>query len=92
MKNFSLFYLCIIFCSGLFAQNPRRQRKRILLYGATAHIGNGDVIESSLIVLENGKILTIEDATNIRVDISNAEYYDVIGKHVYPGLFSQTPP
>ncbi len=87
MKNFSLFYLCIIFCSGLFAQNPaEEQKKRILLYGATAHIGNGDVIESSLIILENGKILTIEDATNIRVDISNAEYYDVIGKHVYPGF------
>ena len=33
-----------------------------------------------------GKILTIEDASNIRIDISDAEYHDVIGKHVYPGF------
>lgn len=86
MKNI-LFILSAVLCFQAQAQKPaEEQNKRIMLYGATAHIGNGEVIQNSLIVLEEGKILTIEDANNIRIDISNAEYYDVIGKHVYPGF------
>ena len=70
-----------------FAQTPAKdQNKRIMLYGATAHIGNGEIIENSLIVLEDGKISSVEDASNVRIDISNADYYDVIGKHIYPGF------
>ena len=86
MKNF-IFILSTFLCFQAYAQTPAtEQSKRIMLYGATAHIGNGNVIENSLIILEEGKILTIEDASKIRIDISNAEYYDVIGKHVYPGF------
>jgi imidazolonepropionase-like amidohydrolase len=86
MKNF-IFILSIFLCFQAYAQTPAtEQSKRIMLYGATAHIGNGEVIENSIIILEEGKILTIEDASKIRIDISNAEYYDVIGKHVYPGF------
>ena len=85
MKN--LFFISLIFSACSYAQTPAPdQNKRILLYGGVAHLGNGEVIENSLIVLENGKILTVEDASNIRIDISDAEYHDVIGKHVYPGL------
>jgi len=87
MKKYTFLTLVIGLCLSLSAQTPAsEQSKRIMLYGATAHLGNGDVIEHSLVILEEGKILTVEDATNIRIDISNAEYYDVIGKHVYPGF------
>ena len=87
MKNLTLISLFLSFFASAVAQTPAPdQNKRILLYGGIAHIGNGEVIESSLIILEDGKILTIEDASNIRIDISDAEYYDVIGKHVYPGF------
>jgi imidazolonepropionase-like amidohydrolase len=87
MKKITLISFCLSICLSAFAQTPAsEQNKRIMLYGATAHIGNGEVIESSLIILEEGKILTVEDASNIRIDISNASYYDVIGKHVYPGF------
>ena len=69
------------------AQTPANdQGKRIMLYGATAHIGNGEVIENSLIILENGIFSSVEDASNVRIDISNSDYYDVIGKHIYPGF------
>lgn len=86
MKNL-LFILSTLFALQAFAQTPAPdQSKRVLLYGATAHIGNGEIIESSLIIIENGKISTIEDASKIRIDISDADYYDVIGKHVYPGF------
>lgn len=87
MKNLTLISLFLSFFASAVAQTPAPdQNKRILLYGGIAHIGNGGVIENSLIILEDGKILTIEDASNIRIDISDAEYYDVIGKHVYPGF------
>ena len=87
MKNLTLINICLSFFAIAVAQTPAtEQNKRILLYGGIAHIGNGEVIENSLIILEGGKILTIEDASNIRVDISDAEYHDVIGKHVYPGF------
>ena len=86
MKNYILI-LSTFLCFYAYAQTPAtEQSKRIMLYGATAHIGNGEVIENSIIILEDGKILTIEDASKIRIDISNAEYYDLIGKHVYPGF------
>ena len=87
MKNLILINLFLNFFAYTVAQTPASdQNKRILLYGGIAHVGNGEVIENSLIILEDGKILTIEDASNIRVDISDAEYYDVIGKHIYPGF------
>jgi imidazolonepropionase-like amidohydrolase len=87
MKNLSLTSIFLGFFAISLAQTPApNQNKKILLYGGIAHLGNGEVIESSLIILEDGKILTIEDASNIRIDISDAEYYDVIGKHIYPGF------
>tara|TARA_B100001093_G_C26817065_1_gene1010229 strand:- start:352 stop:1680 length:1329 start_codon:yes stop_codon:yes gene_type:complete len=87
MKKITIFVLCFGCFMNVFGQVPASsQKKRILLYGGTAHIGNGQVIENSLIILEDGKILTVEDASQIRVDISDAEYYDLIGKHVYPGF------
>ncbi len=87
MKEITIFVLSITCFLGAMAQDPAApQKKRILLYGGTAHIGNGEIIENSLIILENGEILTVEDASRIRIDISDAEYFDLIGKHVYPGF------
>tara|TARA_Y100000385_G_C13108100_1_gene649713 strand:+ start:1566 stop:2870 length:1305 start_codon:yes stop_codon:yes gene_type:complete len=87
MKKITFFVLSIACIMSVSAQDPAPpQKKRILLYGGTAHIGNGQVVENSLIILENGKILTIEDASSIRIDISDAEYFDLMGKHVYPGF------
>jgi imidazolonepropionase-like amidohydrolase len=87
MKKITLLSFCLFLFTLGFAQTPAKdQSKRIMLYGATAHIGNGDIIENSLIVIENGKITSVEDATHVRIDISNAEYFDVIGKHIYPGF------
>ena len=85
MKKINTLGFCLFFLTFALAQTPaEKQAKRIMLYGATAHIGNGEIIENSLIVIENGKIVTIENANNVRIDISNADYFDVIGKHIYP--------
>ena len=76
MKNLTLISLFLSFFASAVAQTPAPdQNKKILLYGGIAHIGNGEAIENSLIILEDGKILTIEDASNIRIDISDAECY-----------------
>ena len=87
MKKINTLGFCLFFLTFALAQTPaEKQAKRIMLYGATAHIGNGEITENSLIVIEDGKIVTIENANNVRIDISNADYFDVIGKHIYPGF------
>ena len=87
MKKINTLGFCLFFLTFALAQTPaEKQAKRIMLYGATAHIGNGEIIENALIVIEDGKIVTIENANNVRIDISNADYFDVIGKHIYPGF------
>ena len=62
------------------------QSKPILLRGGVAHIGNGEVIENSLIGFENGRLSLVANATNVRVDVSGYDVIDINGKHVYPGF------
>lgn len=64
-KVFSL--LMSIFCFAIFcfAQQPipaKKQTKSILLMNGTAHLGNGSVIENSLVGFKDGKITLIGDA------------------------------
>ena len=67
-------------------QTPaKKQLKPIVILGATAHLGNGKVIEKSVIIFENGKLTTIG---NIDKDYTSLGYriIDASGKHVYPGF------
>jgi len=65
------------------------QSQSIAIYGGTAHLGNGEVIESSLIAFENGKLTLVEDMSRIRF---NKDAYgkaiDATGKHIYPGFIA----
>ncbi len=63
------------------------QQSTIILYGATAHVGNGEVIENSLIELENGKIIRIEAAKG-GMPKASGDVVDISGKHVYPGFIA----
>ncbi len=74
--------------STLKAQVPvpvKAQDKPIMLVGGVAHLGNGQVIQNSVIGFDKGKITVVSDAgTN-----TNRDGYEVIpidGKHVYPGF------
>ena len=72
---------------SLGQQTPApKQKKAIAIVGAIAHIGNGEVIENSIIVFENGKIQTVADASTIRIDRTKTEIINAQGKHVYPGF------
>ena len=76
------FLLLSIFLS---AQN----KKHILLKNATAHIGNGEVIENSLVSIKDGKIDLVADARLIKIDITKFDTtIDLFGKHIYPGLIA----
>ncbi|MES2565331.1 MAG: amidohydrolase family protein [Bacteroidota bacterium] len=83
MKQFFLFLIIATF--PLLAQNT----KRILLKNATAHIGNGQIIENSMIAIRDGKIDMVADARVVRIDISQFDTtIDLSGKHIYPGLIA----
>lgn len=77
---------------ALSAQNPVPapvQSGAVLILGATAHLGNGQVIANSAIGFDGGKLTLVADATTIRLDRSKySTVYDASGKQVYPGFIA----
>jgi imidazolonepropionase-like amidohydrolase len=61
----------------------------IAFFGGYAHLGNGSIIESSLIQVKGTKIESIQSTVGIKV---NPKAYDTIiyleGKHVYPAFIN----
>lgn len=59
------------------------QSEAISITGATAHIGDGTVVENAVIVFEDGKITALgsDAATKGRI-------IDAGGKHIYPGFIA----
>lgn len=82
-------FIFVFICSlgtGLAQQTPApKQSKTISIVGATAHIGNGQVIENSVLTFEEGKITAIGASGDVDPsgEIINAE-----GKHLYPGFIA----
>lgn len=65
------------------------QKKSILILNATAHLGNGKIIEKSAIGFKDGKLTLVADATTIRLaDNAYDSTIDASGKHVYPGFIA----
>jgi imidazolonepropionase-like amidohydrolase len=62
------------------------QNQPILLVGGVAHIGNGEVIQNSLIGFDKGKIILVNESSNNVTDSSGFKVIDITGKHVYPGF------
>lgn len=88
MKNIRQI-LVLLCCSTLaFAQQTPapKQSEAITIEGATAHIGNGNVIENSLLMFEDGKLTFVGDA---KMKIARkGKVIDASGKHVYPGFIA----
>lgn len=85
VKQFSIVIALSLGFSLTAQQTPAPvQKEAITISGATAHIGNGSVIENSVLVFENGKITAIGGAnTPTKGRVIKAQ-----GKHVYPGLIA----
>lgn len=81
-------YITILCSLVVIAQQTPapKQTQNIAIVGAIAHIGNGNVIENSLIILKEGKISSITDATTSNVDLTGIKTIVATGKHVYPGF------
>ena len=84
-----LIIVILLLTNSLIAQQTpaKNQSKSVLVVGATAHIGDGNVIEKSFIGFENGIINLVDSEYNL--DTNN---YDTIinasGKHIYPGFIA----
>ncbi len=93
MIHKNIYKLALLFCASLqlnAQQIPApKQSKSVLILNATAHLGNGTVIQNSAIGFKDGKLTLVADATTIRL-AENA--YDTVinaaGKHVYPGFIA----
>jgi hypothetical protein len=83
--NIILFMLCITLSYAQQTPAPE-QTKDFAIIGATAHIGNGTVIENSIIVVSNGKISTIGPEASTPLTRQAMDIIDAKGKHVYPGF------
>lgn len=80
-----LFLLCVSLIMAQQTPAPK-QSQPIAITGATAHLGNGSVIEESLIIFENGILTTVADERISNRDLSKMKVIDAHGKHVYPGF------
>ena len=88
MKNqFILIVLSFFILGNINAQQTpaSKQTKDYSIVGATAHIGNGKVIENSLLVFSDGKLTYVgnNNASEQKGEVINAN-----GKHVYPGFIA----
>lgn len=85
-----LVLLALFTCIGnSFAQQTpaSKQTETITIVGATAHLGNSEIIENSLIIFENGKITQVLDATATKMQY-RGRIIEAKGKHVYPGFIA----
>ncbi|MCK4562425.1 MAG: amidohydrolase, partial [Flavobacteriaceae bacterium] len=85
-RSIYIFSLMVLFLVqfNIAQQTPApKQNKIISIVGATAHIGNGEIIKNSVIVFENGIITQIGSSTNIQ---AQGEIITATNKHVYPGF------
>ncbi|MEP5613258.1 MAG: amidohydrolase, partial [Cyclobacteriaceae bacterium] len=77
-----------IVATTLVAQVPvpaKAQESPMLLIGGIAHLGNGQVIQNSVIGFDKGKLTRVEAASE-NVDTDGYTVVQVDGKHVYPGF------
>ncbi|WP_378185096.1 amidohydrolase family protein [Aquimarina sp. W85] len=87
MKVITLYIACIFLSFGAHAQQTpaKKQLKPISIQGATLHIGNGEIIENSLVVFENGKITYA--GSNVQDNVIGS-VIDASSKHIYPGFIA----
>ncbi|MDI1354801.1 MAG: amidohydrolase family protein [bacterium] len=79
----------IIGLFSLLAVLSNGQNNHIALLNAMAHIGNGEVIESSLVVIKDNKIEVVQSTKGLRLDYKSFDtVIDLAGKHIYPALIN----
>ena len=65
------------------------QSKPVAFINGTAHIGNGKVLTSAIVVIRGQKIEMVEDIRGMKLDYKSFDtVIDLAGKHIYPGLIN----
>ena len=88
-QKYILGFLVALFTTVALAQQTPgpTQSGAITITGATAHIGNGQVIENAVIVMEDGKLTAVADGTVTKIT-PKGKLIDAQGKHIYPGFIA----
>ncbi|WP_375251820.1 amidohydrolase family protein [Dokdonia donghaensis] len=88
MKTLQQLLVAVVFLLGATTnaqQTPApAQATAYTITGATAHVGDGTVIDNATIVFENGKISTIQSGGSA----TKGTVINATGKHVYPGFIA----
>jgi imidazolonepropionase-like amidohydrolase len=90
MNNYKYISAILMLCLTLtFAQQTLApvQTEAFTIVGATAHIGDGTVIEQSVIIVENGKITACVNQLTSKIAYKGT-IIDAKGKHIYPGFIA----
>ena len=82
-----LFAAAPLFIAGQTPAPAPAQQQPVYIYGATAHLGNGQVIENSAIAFDKGKITFVGEAGNLREGEGHLRI-NATGKHIYPGFIA----
>jgi imidazolonepropionase-like amidohydrolase len=92
MKNTIVILALLCFSIAGSAQQPipaKKQTKSILLMNGTAHLGNGTVIQNSVIGFKDGKLTLVADAQTVRIDKAAWDTtINCAGKQIYPGFIA----
>ena len=90
MKKFIYISAILVLCFTItFAQQTPApvQTEAFTIVGATAHIGDGTVIEHSIIIVKNGKITACVNGLTSKITYKGT-IIEAKGKHVYPGFIA----
>lgn len=88
-KYIYLLTALVLSYTGMSQQTPAiKQSEAISIEGATAHLGNGEVIENALVMFEDGKLSFVGSA-NTKIARAG-KVIDASGKHIYPGFIAPT--
>lgn len=88
--KYLLFIVMIVASTICLSQTPTPTKpndQKILIRYATAHVGNGEIIDNAYIVVEGDELSMVANGNNVRLNILDYDtIIDADGKHVYPGF------
>lgn len=81
-------YILLLFVA-LSVSSFAQKKNKFALINATAHIGNGTVIDKAIIVVNNDKIEMCMSVVGYKPDYKSYDtVIDLEGKHIYPALIN----
>lgn len=85
LSTWFLFFGCFT-AHGQVPTPGEAQEKPIVLLGATAHLGNGRIIEKAALAFEEGILTAVVAEKDFTDDLERYVQYRLTGKHIYPGF------